>query len=434
MIYLFWIAAGLLVHTYFLYPVSLPILRLFSRFPGKQGNPNKYKVSLIIAAHNEEKVIEEKIKNCFDLEFPRKNLEILIGSDASTDATNAIVAKYAPAVKLYEFNNRGGKASVLNQLVPKAHGDILVFCDANTMLLRNALQKLLSHFEDPAIGCVCGRLILHDAGNSALGIGESMYWNLESEIKKLEGRLGIVIGANGGIYALRKELFSRIPIEKKAMDDFYVTTRVLKAGKAAIYEPQAIGSEETSLDAYGEFHRKIRISQANFNLLTSYLPLLNPFRGLVAYGFFSHKLLRWIAPLLMIAMLASNAFLLARGPVYYAAFGVQAALYFLAGLGYARNGKTRRSKLLLVPFYFVSMNLALLFGLYRALFKKEGGMWKRIERSNVRVDHMDHMEHNGLEKRKPSSTSIAAMGSTGVTAPQAAVVPMPARAVNELSP
>ncbi|HLP43152.1 MAG TPA: glycosyltransferase family 2 protein, partial [Fibrobacteria bacterium] len=267
MAWLFWIAAGLLVHTYVLYPLSLPVLRFILPARRRQGDPNRLKVSMVIAAHNEEKVIEEKIHNCFDLEFPKKNLEILIGSDASTDGTNAIVSRYAPDVRLVAFQKRGGKAGVLNQLVPRATGDILVFCDANTMLLRNALQKLLAHFEDPKVGCVCGRLILHDAGHSALGIGESMYWNLESEIKKLEGKLGIVIGANGGIYAIRKELFERIPVDRKAMDDFYVTTRVLMAGKAAIYEPQAIGSEETSLEAFGEFQRKVRIGQANFNLL-----------------------------------------------------------------------------------------------------------------------------------------------------------------------
>jgi cellulose synthase/poly-beta-1,6-N-acetylglucosamine synthase-like glycosyltransferase len=270
-----------------------------------------------------------------------------------------------------------------------AKGDILVFCDANTMLLRNALQKLLAHFEDPTIGCVCGRLILHDAGHSALGIGESIYWNLESEIKKLEGKLGIVIGANGGIYAIRRELFERIPVEKTVMDDFFVTTRVLKAGKAAIYEPQAIGSEETSLETYGEFHRKVRISQANFNLLSKYIPLLNPFRGLVAYGFFSHKFLRWIAPVLMMVLLISNACLLGEGPFFYGAFAAQVLLFFVAGLGYVRNGKARKSKLLLIPFYFVSMNLALAVGMFRAMFKSEGGkggMWRRIERTSVRVE------------------------------------------------
>jgi len=393
MVYLFFITAGLLVHTYLLYPVSLPILNLFLSLRRKQGNPNKFKVSMVIAAHNEEKVIEEKIRNCFDLEFPRKNLEILIGSDASSDKTNAIVSKYAPDVKLYAFNQRGGKASVLNQLVPRAQGDILVFCDANTMLLRNALQKLLAHFEDPSIGCVCGRLILHDAGHSALGIGESIYWNLESEIKKLEGKLGIVIGANGGIYAIRRELFERIPVDKTVMDDFFVTTRVLKAGKAAIYEPQAIGSEETSLETYGEFHRKVRISQANFNLLPKYLPLLNPLHGMVAYGFFSHKLLRWLAPVLMVVLLVSNAMLLGKAPFYYAAFAAQVLLYFIAGMGYARNGKTKRSKLLLIPFYFVSMNLALAVGMFRAMFKSEGGMWSRIERSDIfRVEPMSERQ------------------------------------------
>ena len=385
--YVFWITAGLLVHTYLLYPVSLPVLSLFFSLRRKQGNPNKFKVSMVIAAHNEEKVIEEKIRNTFDLEFPRKNLEILIGSDASTDKTNAIVSKYAPDVKLFQYHQRGGKAQVLNQLVPRAQGDILVFCDANTMLLRNALQKLLAHFEDPSVGCVCGRLILHDAGHSALGIGESIYWNLESEIKKLEGKLGIVIGANGGIYAIRRELFERIPVDKTVMDDFFVTTRVLKAGKAAIYEPQAIGSEETSLETYGEFHRKVRISQANFNLLSKYTPLLNPMRGLVAYGFFSHKFLRWIAPVLMMVLLVSSAILvLKQSPVYYAAFAAQFLIYFLAGLGYARNGKTRKSKLLLIPFYFVSMNLALAVGMFRAMFQPKtgkGGIWSRIERSDI---------------------------------------------------
>ncbi len=383
---LFLVTAGLLVHTYLLYPVSLPLLSMFFSLRRKQGNPGKLKVTMVIAAHNEERVIEEKIRNCFDLEFPRKNLEILIGSDASTDKTNSIIARYAPDVKLFAFKQRGGKAAVLNQLVPRAHGDILVFCDANTMLLRNALQKLLAHFEDPSIGCVCGRLILHDAGNSALGIGESIYWNLESEIKKLEGKLGIVIGANGGIYAIRRELFERIPVEKTVMDDFFVTTRVLKSGKAAIYEPQAIGSEETSLETYGEFHRKVRISQANFNLLSKYVPLLNPLRGLVAYGFFSHKFLRWVAPVLMMVLIVSNVLLLTQGVFYEFTFAAQVLLYSVAALGYARNGQNRKSKLLLIPFYFVSMNVALLIGMFRAMFQRKagkGGMWSRIERSDI---------------------------------------------------
>jgi cellulose synthase/poly-beta-1,6-N-acetylglucosamine synthase-like glycosyltransferase len=337
-----------------------------------------------LAAYNEDKIIEEKIRNCFEIEFPREDLEILIGSDGSTDHTEAIAAKYAPGIKLFTLPRRSGKSAVLNQLVPRAQGDIVVFCDANTMLLKNALQKLLQPFEDPRVGCVCGRLILHDGGHSALGIGESIYWNLESEIKKMEGRLGIVIGANGGIYAIRKELFASIPTDRKVMDDFFTTTRVLIAGRDAVYEPQAIGSEETSLDAYGEFHRKVRISQANFNLLPSYLPLLNPLRPLVAYGFFSHKFLRWIAPLILLFLLVVNAVLVPASPLYAGLLGLQAFFYACAALGYLGNGRTRGYKFLLIPFYFVSMNAALFIGMVKSIFaKKDMGIWNRVERAQA---------------------------------------------------
>jgi cellulose synthase/poly-beta-1,6-N-acetylglucosamine synthase-like glycosyltransferase len=382
----FWITGLLVLHTYVLYPVTLPLLRrLFSMRPSAKNSeaPRSLKVSLLIAAYNEEKVLEEKIRNSFELEYPRDQFEILIGSDGSSDRTEAIAAKYAPDVKLFAFPQRSGKASVINRLVPSAQGDILIFCDANTLLLKNVVQKMLAHFSNPDVGCVCGRLILHDAGQSALSIGESIYWNLESEIKKQEGQLGIVIGANGGIYAIRKELFQPIPVNCKVMDDFFVTTHVLRAGKAVVYEPQAIGSEETSLDTYGEFHRKVRISQANFNLLPRYIPLLNPLHPLVAYGFFSHKLLRWLAPLFLIALILLNIVLALGSPLYTAILALQALFYAVATFGYFGNGRTRRYKFLLIPFYFVSMNVALLFGLFKALFTRDGGTWNRVERSNV---------------------------------------------------
>jgi cellulose synthase/poly-beta-1,6-N-acetylglucosamine synthase-like glycosyltransferase len=389
----FWVSAFLLVHTYALYPLSLPVLRRLlplraprgrSHLPGAASAARPRRVSILLAAYNEEKVLEEKIQNSFELEYPRGDLEILVGSDGSTDRTEAIAARYAPDVKLFAFPQRSGKAAVLNRLVPEAQGEILVFCDANTMLLKNVLQKLLSHFENPDIGCVCGRLILHDAGETALSIGESIYWNLESEIKKQEGHLGTVIGANGGIYAIRKELFRPIPTGIKVMDDFFVTTNVLRAGKSVVYEPQAIGSEETSLDAFGEFHRKVRISQANFNLLPRYLPLLNPVRPLVAYGFLSHKLLRWLAPFILFALLVANAVLAPASPFYSGILVAQALFYAVALLGYFGNGKTLRYKFLLIPYYFCSMNYALFLGFLKAITTRDGGTWNRIERAAAR--------------------------------------------------
>lgn len=396
---LFWIGVVLLLHTYLLYPLSLPVLRMFFAKPRRLGNPNGFKVSLVIAAHNEEKVIEEKIRNCLELEFPPEQLEILIGSDASTDGTDALVRRFSDRVRLVSMEKRGGKAAVLNRLLPLATGEIVVFCDANTMLLKNALQKLLAPFEDPRIGCVCGRLVLHDAGESFLGMGESMYWNLESELKKMEGALGMVIGANGGIYAIRRNLYTPIPLGKTAMDDFFITTQVLAAGKKAIYEPQAIGSEETSLESFGEFHRKVRISQANFNLLHRYLPLLNPRLGLVAYGFLSHKLLRWLAPLLLLLVLVANIACIfvaeaaghGRAPLYVGLLGMQVLFYLAAAMGLILNRGKPTWKFLLIPFYFTSMNIALFIGMLKALGQSlgrsganAGGMWNRVERAEAR--------------------------------------------------
>ena len=155
--YLFWIGMALLLHTYLLYPLSLPVLQgIFGRHR-RNAPSTRHKVSLILAAYNEENIIEEKIRNCFELEFPRDDLEILIGSDGSTDRTEAIASRYAPDIKLFPFSKRSGKSAILNELVPRAKGDIVVFCDANTMMLKNALQKLLAPFDDPNVGCVCGR-------------------------------------------------------------------------------------------------------------------------------------------------------------------------------------------------------------------------------------------------------------------------------------
>jgi hypothetical protein len=172
------------------------------------------------------------------------------------------------------------------------------------------------------------------------------------------------------------------------MDDFFVTTHVLRAGKAVVYEPQAIGHEETSIDAYGEFHRKVRISQANFNLLPRYLPLLNPLRPMVAYGFFSHKLLRWLAPLLLIVVLAANIALAPVSPFFAGMLAAQVAFYAVAALGYFGNARTRRYKFLLIPYYFVSMNGALLLGLVKALTARtrDTGTWNRVERAATRPE------------------------------------------------
>jgi len=242
----FWLVVALLAHTYALFPLSLPLLVEFFRRPRvttiQEDLPT---VSLVISAYNEEAVIAAKIRNSLELDYPADRLEILIGDDGSTDRTAEIVRSF-PQVRLIQAEKNAGKAAMLNRLCAEAKGSILLFCDANTLFFPNVARKIVQPFQDSRIGCACGHLILSDSSQSALGEGESAYWDLESEIKKFEGQLDRLIGSNGAIYAIRRELYSPIPTRKSIMDDFYVTVRVLQKGYLSTFVTSAIGSEQTS--------------------------------------------------------------------------------------------------------------------------------------------------------------------------------------------
>jgi len=387
MVYLFWLGLIACLHSYILYPLSLPLLSWFF-IPQKKSKRTNHtpRVSLLISVYNEEDVLADKIANCLELDYPKDKLEILFGSDGSTDKTDSILQTLTnqPGFRVFKYSGRGGKAATLNKLYHEAQGDILVFCDANTMLLKNALQKLVQHFAQPKVGGVSGRLILNDSTGSGLSHGESIYWRIESAIKNLEGKMGVLVGANGGLYAIRKDLYRDIPQTKTVMDDFYITTDILRKGYGVYYEPLAIGTEETSVDSLGEFNRKIRIGEANFNFLSHYLLLLNPLRVLVAYSFFSHKFLRWVGPLLFLSLWVLNLGLLQNPQshwIYTVFFVLQNSLYGLSAIGFWLNSAQKKSSLLFdVPYYFISMNIALFLGLVKSIFGAKKGSWDRVAR------------------------------------------------------
>ncbi len=378
---LFALTVLLLLHTYCFFPLSLPLLvEFFRRKRNQPYNPVLPRVSIVVSAYNEEAVIAEKIRNCLSLDYPKDRLEILIGDDGSKDRTAEIVAQF-PEVRLIQAERNAGKAAMLNRLHKEATGDILLFCDANTLFFPNVAHKIVQPFSDPRIGCVCGHLILSDSSQSALGEGESAYWDLESEIKKFEGMLDRVIGGNGAIYAIRKELYTEIPTKKSIMDDFFVTVQVLRQGYLSTFLSSAIGTEQTSKAGSGEFKRKVRIGRANFNYLFSYLPLLNPLRPLVAYLFASHKLLRWFSPHLLLLCLLLNVLLMPRHPSYGVALGVQAAFYLLGASGAWLAASGRKHLFSSAPYYFLGMNWAILRGFFKSFQTEQGGGWARIERA-----------------------------------------------------
>ena len=370
----FWVLLFLVVHCYVLFPITLPFVsEIFKRKGGKVGNgENLPTVSILISAYNEEAVIERKIQNLLELDYPKEKLEILIGDDGSADRTAEIVERYKDqGITLVKAPKNAGKAAMLNRLHKKATGEILLFCDANTMMFPNVIRKLVATFRDEKIGCACGHLILTDKSGSELGRGESAYWDLESEIKKFEGMMDLLVGGNGALYAIRKELYTDLPTKKSVMDDFFVTTKILQKGYYCTFVSSAIGTEQTSKETTGEFRRKVRIGRANFNYLLSYIPLLNPFRPLCCYLFFSHKILRWFSPHILILLLLVNI-PLALDSNLYRVFLVAMLAILLLGVAKVAPG----------AYYFLSMNMAILKGFFMSFGKEKSGGWVREARSD----------------------------------------------------
>lgn len=375
----FWAAAVLLAQTYFLYPLWLLVLARMKR--GESSAPACPRVwptvSLVVAAHDEAECIEEKLRNSLALDYPPDRLEVLIGSDGSTDGTDAIVEAHPdPRVHL-RAAPRAGKTSVLNRCIPAARGDLVVLSDANTRIEPGALKALVRHFQDPGVGAVCGRLQLYNPTRAEYE--ESAYWRYESWLKAMEGKQGAVVGANGGLYAIRRDLFTSLP-PSTIVDDFVIALRLLDQGYRVLYEPQALASEETTEDYGREFGRRARIAAGNFQSLGLVPGLLSPFRGFPAFAFWSHKVLRWCAPALMLVALLANVLLL-DAPFYRFTMAAQVGFYGLAVLGSLAVGPALVRRAAGIAYYFVTMNLAIAVGFWRFLRNSQAAAWERTARA-----------------------------------------------------
>lgn len=376
----FWLSVVLIFHTYIGYPFLLVAFSIFASKQRRKDENHLPRVSMLVSAYNEEASIADKMENCLQLNYPAEKLQIVIGSDASTDQTDAILRQYKDSrFKLITFHNRRGKAPVLNDLVEAASGEILVFSDANTLYKPDAIHRLVAHFGDARVGGVCGRLILLSKNGQLDTEGEKLYWDFENYIKFLEGKVRTVFGANGAIYAIRKELYERLPTDRAVMDDFLIPLKIVMRGYDVVYEKDAIVWEHTAPSLQSEFARKARIGAANFNGIREILPLLSPRKGFVAFGLWSHKLIRWLVPFLLISLFASNMLLLGSS-FYNITFGVQVLFYGLAWLGWKAEKLRARVSLLVYPYYFLVVNCALLVGFYRFLTKSQQPAWTRTER------------------------------------------------------
>jgi cellulose synthase/poly-beta-1,6-N-acetylglucosamine synthase-like glycosyltransferase len=389
---LFWIPLALVIYTYLGYPLLLFVLAsmhqvmrdlkfALRRSERRSRNSDELpSVSLIFSAFNEEAVIKDKMSNCAELKYPAPLLEVLIGCDGCTDATAALARRAGVENTLiFDYPIRRGKPVVVNHLVDRARGEIVIFSDANTMLAPDALLRMVRHFQNPAVGCVCGELMLRTAANG--NRTEGAYWRYEVFLKFLESRLNMLVGANGGIFAIRRTLFSPIP-GHGIIDDFLVSLGVRQKGFRLVYDPEATATEQAAITVGDEFRRRVRIGAGNFHALRYTWKLLSPTAGLVSLAYWSHKVLRWLVPLALVLALCSAMSL--AGQRFYA-FATIAALALCAmGLvGYYLERDSIRTRLFGIPYYFLSMNLALALGLLRCLSGRQMIVWNRTPRETT---------------------------------------------------
>lgn len=388
-----WLGLGLVAFSYLGYPLVLAVwdgarevlgaLRFVGGGPDRRVRTDAEawpRLSLVFSAFDEEACIRQKIENCLALDYPADRLEILVGCDGCTDRTAELARAAGGArVTVHELSPRGGKAGVLTRLVPSAQGDVVVLTDANVMLDPGALRALARRFRDPEVGAVVGRLRLFNP--TRRDFEESLYWRYETALKYYEGKHGAVVGANGGIYAIRRLLFSPLRADT-ITDDFVIPARIAARGWRVPFEPEAIAFEETTENARHEFVRRARIGAGNWQALARVPDLLDPRTGFLCFAFVSHKLLRWAAPFLLAAALLANGFLAAEPGAwgYRLLFLAQAGFYGLAAVGWRGAGGWLR-RYASTAHYFVAMNAALAFGLWRFLRGTQRAAWERTARA-----------------------------------------------------
>jgi cellulose synthase/poly-beta-1,6-N-acetylglucosamine synthase-like glycosyltransferase len=333
-----------------------------------------------VSAHNEETWIPARIENALKLKYPKDKLEILIASDGSVDHTNDIVRNFSAAstnVRLLDYAERRGKAAALNASIPRISAEIVVFSDANTLFKSDAIQRLVSWFADPSVGVVCGKPVLTDSLTAENVDG--LYWRYETFIKTCEGKLGSLLGANGAIYAMRRELFCPIP-DNTIVDDLVIPLLAkCKHGCRIVYDPEAVAYEETAPSIGDEFRRRVRIGTGDYQSLFLLWPLLNPRHGWTTFSFLGHKVLRWASPFFLAIAAIANLLLLPK-PIYVLTMTVQVAFYGTALCGARVRGNNWVVKFMRGISLFCSVNAALFVGFFRWLCSEQTGTWRRTQR------------------------------------------------------
>jgi len=366
---LFWVSLAALVWTHLGYALAAALAARMRR-RGVDAREIEPSVSVVVAAHDESDVIESRVRNLLDLDYPRGLIEVVVASDASTDATDEVVERLAAEdarVKLVRCE-RGGKVAAQNRGVGESTGEIVAFSDANALWQRDALRKLVRSFADPAVGYVTGRASYEAADGTNR---EGAYWRFELWIRAQESRLGSVTAGNGPIYAVRRSEW--IDVQPWCGHDLGLPYLMVQRGRRAVYDPDAVSIEKPSRDTEDEYRRKVRMLRGAW---------VHVFRGMLRrvgpvyfVELISHRLLRYASGILHFVLLASSIVLLGEGWLYRIVLAAQLLWLLLAGAGKLRVPIPGAG----LAYYYFVVTWATIAGLVRYVRFGPPLLWERIE-------------------------------------------------------
>ena len=374
---IFWSSAVALFYTYAGYPLLLGLVSALRPQKVRRGEfaPT---VSIIISAYNEERDLAAKLENTLALDYPRELLEIIVASDCSTDRTDQIAREFAGrSVRLFRQSERLGKTAAQNSAVGQAEGEIILFSDATSLYEPDVLRALVPNFADTKVGCVAGRLIYVDGSDSDVGRGARSYWGYETFLKKHESRAGSLIGASGCLYAVRRAAY--VPLYHEACSDFIIATKMVEQGLRAVYEPNAVCTEQTNRQSDKELKMRVRIIAQTFTDLWRHRAMLNPVRsGFYGVQLFSHKVMRYLVPFFLMGLFVASAALASGAFFFRMMFAAQLGCYACPALAWMLDRVGIRSRLLAFPQYFMLANLASLIACYQFLRGERYARWEPI--------------------------------------------------------
>jgi len=373
----FWFCLGLIVYIYAGYPIIVcliaPVLNRKVRKADIEPS-----VTVVIAAFNEEQDIRDTVVNKLEQDYPSERLEVVVVSDGSTDRTDEIVRDLAERnhgrLRLLRQELRQGKTQALNLALRYASTDLVVFSDANSIYAPRALRALVRSFADPSVGYVTGQMVYTNPNDAGIGKGASRYMSYENTLRALETRVGSIVGVDGGIDAIRRELYA--PMRPDQLPDFVLPLSIVEAGRRVVYEPDAVLYEPSLAAAEDELRMRVRVTLRALAGLRDKRALLNPLRfPLFAWQVVSHKVLRYTAFLPLAGILLFNAMAVGQHLFYAGFLALQLAVYASAALGHGLRRVMVPASKLLMPYYFVILNVACVIAFWKFLAGQKIVIW-----------------------------------------------------------